>query len=126
MKRTSLSAGLIVYDMLTGSEEVMSRTNKVYPVVVDEAKLPYIAYNRSKLEHSPSSGGGADTVQIEVRCYTAQYAEGVDLAEAVRAALDYQKGEKDGLRMRSCTLADSSEGWEDDAYVQELTFSIKL
>ena len=56
-----------MYDMLTGSDEVMSRANKVYPVVVDEAKLPYIAYNRSKLEHNPSSGGGASTTENPIR-----------------------------------------------------------
>lgn len=124
--KTSLSAGIIIYDMLTSNAEVMARANKVYPVVVDNAQLPYIAYNRSKMEVAPAKGVGADTVQIDVRCYTAQYAEGVELAEAVRAALDFKQGEKDGLTMRSCTLADSSEGWEDDAYVQELNFSVKL
>ena len=58
--------------------------------------------------------------------YTAQYAEGVELAEAAHAALDYRQGELDGIRMRSCILIDSEEGYEDDAYVQQLVFQVKI
>lgn len=59
-------------------------------------------------------------------CYTAKYAEGVELAEAVRAAQDYATGELDGVAMRSCTLADSEEGYEDDAFVQHLVFQVRI
>lgn len=48
------------------------------------------------------------------------------MAEAVRAALDYAQGESDGLVMRSCILNDSEEAWQDDAYVQQLVFSVKI
>ena len=69
---------------------------------------------------------GADTVTMEVFCYAAQYADSVELAEAVRAALDYSKGERAGLTMRSCTLVDSEELYEDDAFVQQLLFAVKI
>ena len=58
--------------------------------------------------------------------YAATYQESVELAEAVRAALDYAQGEKDGLVMRSCILADGEELYEDDAYVQSLTFKVQI
>ena len=41
-------------------------------------------------------------------------------------ALDGAQGEKDGLVMRSCYLADSEEAWQDDAYVQQLVFNVKI
>lgn len=106
----------------------MQRTNKVFPIVIDKATLPYILYRRAALEHNPSKAGqpGADTVRIEVVCYTAKYVDGVELAEAVRETLDYAQGEKDGLRVRSCILVDSEEGYEDDAFVQHLDFNVKL
>nr|WP_158611158.1 DUF3168 domain-containing protein [Prevotella sp. OH937_COT-195] len=110
------------------SEAVTQRTKKIFPIVIDKAELPYILYRRAALEHNPTKAGqpGADTVQMEVNVYTAAYSEGVELAEAVRAALDYAQGEISGLKMRSCTLTDSEEGWEDDACVQNMTFTIKL
>lgn len=127
-KKTSLSAGAIIRNMLLSDEEVKAKTNKVFPVATDTAQLPYILYRRAALSHNPTKSGmpGADTVTMEVVCYTAQYAEGVELAEAARAALDYRQGELDGIRMRSCILVDSEEGYEDDAYVQQLVFQVKI
>lgn len=127
-RKTSLSAGAVIRDILLSSEEVKRRTNKVFPIVIDNAQLPYILYRRAALAHNPTKQGmpGADTVTMEVVCYTAKYAEGVELAEAVRQALDYASGERGGVVMRSCTLADSEEGYEDDAFVQQLIFQVRI
>jgi hypothetical protein len=125
--KTSLSVGSIIYDILTKTAEISKTVTAVFPIVSDNATLPYIAYRRSGLEPSPvKNGHSADTVVIDVRCFAAHYSESVELAEAVRAALDCVKAEKDGLIMRSCTLAGSEEYFEGDAFVQELNFNIKV
>lgn len=127
VSKSSLSAGEIIRAMLIEDSEVMARANKVFPVVEDNAELPYIVYRRTQLEQDPTKRGrGADTVGIEILCYTKGYTEGVELAEAVRGALDGAQGESDGLVMRSCYLADSEEAWQDDAYVQQLVFNVKI
>src|SRR5574344_1341086 len=128
VSKTSLSAGSIIRSILLEDEKVKSFTDDVFPVATDKATLPYILYRRTALDHNPTKAGqpGADTVQIEVICFTEKYKEGVEMAEAVRAALDYAQGESDGLIMRSCTLIDSEEAWQDDAYVQQLVFSVKI
>ena len=127
VSKSSLSAGEIIRAMLIEDSEVMARTNKVFPVVEDNAELPYIVYRRTQLEQDPTKRGrGADTVGIEILCFSAGYTEGVELAEAVRGALDGKQGETDGLVMRSCYLADSKEAWQDDAYVQQLVFTVKI
>ena len=62
-------------------------------------------------------------------CFTADYDDGVELAEAVRDALDNKRDIQDDdetLVMRSCTLVDSEEAWQDDAYVQQLVFNVKI
>ena len=126
--KTSLSAGAIIREILLGDEDVKRRTTKIFPVVINKAELPYILYRRAVLQHNPTKAGlpGADTVTMEVFCYTANYADGVELAEAVRKALDYAQGEKDGLVMRSCTLVDSEEDFTDDAFVQCLSFNVRI
>lgn len=127
VSKSSLSAGEIIRDILVNNAEVAARAKKVFPVVEDSAELPYIVYRRTQLEQEPAKGRrGADTVGIEILCYTQHYTEGVELAEAVRDALDGVQGEKDGLVMRSCYLADSEEAWQDDAYVQQLVFNVKI
>ncbi|MDE5989093.1 MAG: DUF3168 domain-containing protein [Duncaniella sp.] len=126
--KTSLSAGAIIRAVLLEDAEVSARTNKVFPVATDSAELPYILYRRASLTSNPQKGGqpGADEIQIEVICFTERYGEGVELAEAVRAALDHVTAEHDGMRLRSCYLIDSEEAYQDDAFVQQLVFSAKI
>ena len=127
VSKSSLSAGEIIRAVLTSDPEVTARANKVYPVVEDSAELPYIVYRRTQLEQGAVKGKrGNDTVTIEVLCYTEGYTEGVELAEAVRDALDNKTAESAGLVMRSCLLTDSEETWQDDAYLQVLVFNIKM
>ena len=126
--KTSLSAGAIIRAVLLEDADVAARTNKVFPVATDSAELPYILYRRSSLTPNLQKSGqpGADEIQIEVICFTERYGEGVELAEAVRAALDQVSARHDGMCMRSCYLCDSEEAYQDDAFVQQLVFSIKI
>lgn len=126
--KTSLSAGAIIRAVLLEDPEVAARTNKVFPVATDCAELPYILYRRASLTQNPQKSGqpGADETMIEVICFTARYGEGVELAEAVREALDQISAEHDGMRLRSCYLVDSEEAYQDDAFVQQLIFRVKM
>lgn len=126
MAKTSLSAGFILYGLLSADEAVTALTGRIYPVVADEAKLPYVVYGRSKLVQEPAKGGGADMVQVDVLCYAATYEGSVELAEAVRAALDGKQGGEPGFWMRSCHLAGSAEYWSGDAFIQELNFNVRI
>lgn len=65
---------------------------------------------------------GADTVTMEVLCLTDDYAKGVELAEAVRRALDY----KTTAGVRSCMLTGAEEAWDADAFIQTLIFELKI
>lgn len=129
VRPTSLSAGAVIRSLLLADAAVARLARKVFPVSTDTpAELPYVLYQRTALEPTPQKSGrpGDDAVLIDVYCFAATYAESVELAEAVRGALDFATGETDGLRLRACHLVDSDEGWQDDAFVQRLVFNAKL
>lgn len=128
-KESSINAGAFIREILSQDEEVASITSRIFPISVDEAVLPYISYRRSRMQQNPVKHGmaGADIVEVEVNCFAQTYGESVDLAEAVRNALDgAQCTLDDGLTMRSCYLSDGSEDWQDDAFVQQMVFTIKI
>ncbi len=129
IKVTSLSVGALIREVLTENEDVASITSRVFPVVTDKAELPYIFYRVNSFEAKPSKDrDGADTVSVEVTCCAESYAECVNLAEAVRGALDYTAYVSDdgNLRLRSCNLDGYEQMWEDDAHVGVLTFTLKV
>ena len=128
VSKTSLSAGMVIRAVLLENAEVAKRTNKVFPVVTDSAELPYILYRRASMAATPQKSGQPmpDEMMMEILCFTERYSEGVELAEAVRGALDCVTAEHNGLRLRSCYLTDSEEAWQDDAFLQQLIFRIKV
>lgn len=126
--KTSLSAGEIIRAALLANSEVAAMTDRILPVAADSAIMPCITYRRSAFVPKPQKSGqpGADEAQIEVICHTKQYAQGLALAEAVRATLDYASITHDGQRIRSCYLLESEEEYKDGTYMQHLVFSVRM
>lgn len=125
LMKTVLSAGTAVYEVL--SERLADKVTKVFPVVTDEAVLPYVCYHREALETAVAKHAqSADTAMIVVDCYAATYNGSVALAEAVREALDnVSVTTSAGLNVRSSYLVDATESWTDDAYLQSLSFKLR-
>lgn len=125
LMKTVLSAGTAVYEVL--SERLKKKVTKVFPVVTDEAVLPYVCYHREALETAVAKHAqSADTATIVVDCYAATYNGSVALAEAVREALDNVSiTTSAGLTVRSSFLVDAAESWTDDAYLQSLSFKLR-
>ena len=63
---------------------------------------------------------------VQVDCCTAEYSEGVELAESVREALDGCQCTVAGITMRSCMMVDGGEDFRDDTFVQTLIFQVKI
>ena len=131
---TSLSAGLIVYDILTNSQAVSSLATRVFPVVIaddENVELPYVCYHRTRMDQTPVKGTGRvnDTVCIVVDCYGSSYEQSIELAEAVRTALDglYEYHATEDIILRSSFLIDAEDFADEDGnIVQELTFNLRI
>ena len=125
LMKTVLSAGTAVYEVL--SERLANKVTKVFPVVTDEAVLPYVCYHREALETAVAKHAqSADTATIVVDCYAATYNGSVALAEAVREALDNVSiTTSAGLTVRSSFLVDAAESWTDDADLPSRSFKLR-
>lgn len=145
MSKSSISAGEIIRQCLIEDASVRLKVTKIYPIIEDKAVKPYIVYRRSGMSQNPVKAGmGADTIIMQVMIYAESYAESIEIAEAVRDCLDGAQevhlcsdfgvsfddddfgGGKEGLVMRSCCLTDCQEAYMNDAYVQNLIFTIKI
>ena len=122
-----LSASKLIGAVLT--QAVGKNVTAIFPVIAAQnAILPYICYYRESISQDPVKNGlpGASSAVIKIHCCTSDYGESVVLAEAVKAALDCKSYIVGELRMRSCTLAGASEAYDSDAFIQTLTFNVKI
>lgn len=126
--KTSLSAGYVVQKILSESSEVSGIVTKVFGVAVDKAVLPYVCHRLVEFEQIPTKSrqSHVDTVFVQVDCFDKTLEGSVELAEAVRSALDDSEYEDEEIAMRECLLTDASQEWEDDAYIVSLTFKIRI
>ena len=123
---SGLSVGLAIYNLLNGA---IPGVRKVYPVVSDDATMPYIVYRRQAMETAlPKDGTAADTVMVELQVVTDTYTRGVQIAEAVREIMDGAQlvDEETGVNVRRVRLMTSEEGWQANAFIQFMTFKIMM
>jgi len=97
--------GKAIYYLLTNATGVTDIVStRVYPEVAQQdAALPYIVYNVANNEPTDTKPEPSklDTAQVEVNIYSDSYTEAIDLAVAVRAALDRVKGTYNGVNVQS-------------------------
>ena len=133
IKRTILSGGLFINLLLEDSEAlraVMGAEPRIFPVAsMEEEAFPCISYRREGLESGevktgePPRGG-----TWAVTCWSRDYVESLDMAEAVTEALHSKRAVlENGLVMRYCALVDATEtAYENGVYAQELIFRIRI
>ena len=125
--KTILSAAYVLYKWLKEDEAVMSKCNGVFPLAwPDEVKKPYISFHRVGFEATYTKGAVSDTAEVEFDILTDDYDSGLELAEAVRACLDNQRGEEGGLRLSMSKLTEALEDRYEEAYIQTLVFTVKI
>lgn len=121
--RSAISLGAAVRALLMDAPGVAGTVTAVYPVIEAEADCPYIVYRCSSV--TPASDKETqhpDNATIEICVYDKDYDQGVDIAEAVRDALDGAHYE-DYIYGSRCI--NYSNGWAADAYYHLLTFNIR-
>lgn len=129
LDRTSISAGLIVYKLLTESQAVKETATKVFPVCItdEDAELPYVVFRFASFNpEQVKPDGGPDDCNLIADCLGNGYEEAVNLAEMVRAALENAECSISGLTLSGCVMTDREEFWEADAYVERLVFSLTV
>lgn len=124
---TTLQIGKIIKTLLLSNEQLKSYIgDKVYPLIADNSTtFPFIIYRRSAIEKSSTKDDADESVNVEIYIVCERYDESISIAEEVRKSVEHRKGTFENLYIDDIIITDASESFEENAFVQSITITIK-
>ena len=122
---TSISINKYIYSLLTADTKLVELTGgDIYPIVAEESvSYPFVLFTKSAAYGNYTKDLLLyDSATVEVVIAAVNYFQTVEIAERVRQVLEAYR---DGY-FGSITLDNVSEDYADDAYIQQLTFTVKI
>ena len=125
----SLYIGEVVYSLLSTITETGTRC---YPIIAENStSLPFLVYQRDTLNRTSltKDGYGEDEVQVSVKVIATGYKDALDIAQQVRTKLtlnNYNHTYNNVVMKVSSKLLSAYESFEDNCYIQTLTFDMSV
>lgn len=124
----SLEIGKVIYAVLSTDSRLTTLVgNKIFPLIVDNdtTTYPFIVYRRNNITANYTKDFHlSDEVLIDINCVSQSYEEGLKIAGIVRDILEDKRFTDKGIQ--SIILESADEDWINDAYIQTLSFTIKI
>jgi hypothetical protein len=135
MKDNSLKTGTYLRNILAQDSDFQQliTIDKLVPIIaLPDTKYPIVTYTRENIypqyTKAAPAGGWSNDLQYTFRVYTGidgnAYDLGIDIANAIRNALEWTTYKDEDLVIHPIELISSTEYFADDSYVQQLTFKI--
>ena len=123
----SLEIGKVIYAVLSTDSRLTTLVgNKIFRLIVDNGTTYLlIVYRRNNITANYTKDFHlSDEVLIDINCVSQSYEEGLKIAGIVRDILEDKRFTDKGIQ--SIILESADEDWIDDAYIQTLSFTIKI
>ena len=127
-----MTVGKAIYYLLTNSTDIAAIVStRVFPEIAQQdALLPYVVYNVTNNEPSDTKAEPSelDTANVEVNCFSTSYTESIDLAVAVRAALDRVTGTYNSVNVQSIAYMNETLNFEEAqrAYLVSSDYDVRI
>lgn len=126
-----LNIGKVIKYLIENDEDAMGAlgANSVWPLVANEATAyPFVGYARKSVQLAGSKDGPqySSIAYVDVAVLSDNYQAGLSIASLVRKALEDKCGSICGFEVEEIRLEDAIEGFEDDVFIQQLTYKIEI
>lgn len=108
--------------------EMVDRKN-IVPLVISPASQPFITFQHGPIEPDYSKapdGLVVDSVEVLIAVVATDYEQSVDIAQAVRSALEMMRYSDDYIYIPVMEIISIEESVVKDNYVQEITVSFQI
>ena len=123
----SIQIGKVIYNKLSENEVIQNVVaDRIYPVIAEQTtNYPFIIYYRNSIVNTIFNKDGSveDDVSFSITVVSTKYNESADLANEIRKIFEKKQIPNNLMRITNSRLIAIDESYEDNAYVQRLTFS---
>lgn len=125
----SISISKHIYAKLSASDELKQLVDdRIFPITSKESTFfPFVVYCRSSLapNYTKDRYDTGDTVTVEVIAASDNYLNSVEVAEAIRGALENKRGKYEAFNVNSAKVVASVEDFMSDTFIQRITFEFQ-
>lgn len=127
-----MNAGRAVYEILSNDTDLSAIVgSRIYPEVAPEdVTTPFVVYSIQSVEpiRVKNSTSTLDVANFEVYTSSADYAEAMDINDAIRTAMERRAGNFSGVAIDSIEYIDENVVMDPDSreYVSELRFRLRI
>ena len=125
----SLLLGLHVYSTLSSATAVTARVgDRIYPHGAEDGvnDTSWVTFGCDLVDAQYTKDGHAyDRHEVTIKCVSPTYEGALELAQAVRDALDGNLYEYEGWKVTDSTLASGHESFDTQRYCVELAFEME-
>ena len=133
MRQHSIKTTYLIHKVLVKDQDLMtliggadhiqlligdSDINTMYPII--NIKRDLVSPMKSNKDF------GSDRVQFSIKVYSDNYKSSIDIADAIRFALEWHTFQDTEIRLVNVELVSCSENWVRNAYEQSLTFNSEV
>lgn len=115
--------------LLSGGDLPIMVGRKVFPIIAPPGTDgDFIVYRRTgvKPAYTKDRNSSGDTATVEILVVSDEYARSVDIMNAVFVALQNKSGVIESIDIDGIQMVDSEEEFQDDMYIQNMTFEIEI
>jgi len=123
----SISIGTAIRSILLNNSTVSGLTTQIYPIFAPDVTIvPYVVFIRKSVNAEYTKDGLLyDDCNVEINIVDNNYTQCVNIAQAIRNALELKIGIFAGVQIYQCLLVSASETYDIDGYITTLEFAIK-
>lgn len=125
----ALETGALVKALLAGMSVNEALGGRIYPVVAEQkTPFPFLVYKRIgvALEGDKDTYYRHGAVSVDLVVAGSSYSQSLGIASAIVDAMPDHPIDLDGFDISSIRLANAVEDFQDEAYIQTLTFNIEI
>lgn len=125
---TTISFGRTIKSLLNAKSIKALIDNKVYPLIAPlNTTFPYVVYQRTSTPQTTKDNAYQDNVSIEIIIVSNNYDQSVNIAEIIRNEIECKRNIiVEGFNIADIKLVLSNETYNNDAYLQSLTFNFRI